>query len=283
MLYVERSLELVAGRGGREVETPDHRRVYGVDFSGARDAGKRIWLAGGMADGDVLRIDECVQAKDLPGSAANRDECLAALRAFIAGSGACAFGLDFPFGLPRALLKQQTWQDFVLAFPDEHPDAEAFRESCRQAAGGCELKRLTDREGKTPFSAYNLRLFRQTYYGIRDLLQPLVREGSACVRPMQRVEPDKPWILEICPASTLKREGLYLPGYKNREGGYSARVRILDGLEATGSLSVSSPDLRSMILNEPRGDALDSVVAAFATWRALRDDADYALEGFVYV
>jgi hypothetical protein len=185
--------------------SPLHRRIYGVDFSGASDAGKTIWLAGGIVHGADLRIDECTQAKDLPGSSASRDECLAALGRFIAGSGASAFGLDFPFGLPRPLVRQPSWQDFVLAFPDEYPRAEAFRESCRQAAGGRELKRLTDRQSATPFSPYNLRLFRQTYYGIRDLLHPLVRQGAASVRPMQPVEPDRPWILEICPASTLKR------------------------------------------------------------------------------
>lgn len=273
------------------MEATSCRRVYGIDFSGAKDAGKWIWLAGGIVDGAVLRIEECYQAKDLPGSSARRDECLAVLRDFIVGLGTGAVGLDFPFGLPRALVKQKSWEDFILAFPDEYPNAEAFQQACWEAADGRELKRVTDRQSETPFSPYNLRLFRQTYYGIRDLLHPLVRNQLACVLPMQCVQPDKSWVLEICPASTLKRESLYLQGYKQGEEGYTARARILEWIEAIGILSISSSTVRSAVLNDPHGDALDSVIAAFATMRAVSNPAglsaergsDYALEGFVFV
>lgn len=264
------------------------RRIHGVDFSGAVDAGRKIWIATGVTEGGRLRIEECRRAEDLPGSARDRHRCLAALRDFVAGERACAFGLDYPFGLPRALVKEKSWEDFILSFPDRYADPEAFRRACRAAARGGELRRVTDRESRTPFSPYNLRLYRQTYFGIRELLYPLVREHLACVPPMQRLLPGRPWIFEICPASLLKREQLYLP-YKGRSAGHrAARTRILRRMEKRVPLSFPTGALRSAVIHDPGGDALDSVIAACGTFRALRHPAPltngaYALEGYVYV
>lgn len=270
----------------------DRERIHGVDFSGAADAGRKIWVASGAAEEDTLVIRHCRRGDTLPGSGRDRDRCLAALRTFVQRERAGVFGFDFPFGLPRTLVKQASWEDFVLTFPGRYPGPEAFRHACREATAGSELKRTTDVEARTPFSPYNIRLFRQTYYGIRDVLHPLVRDRLACVLPMQRVSPRKPWILEICPASTLKREELYLQGYKRHtDEAYAARERILDAVESTGLLTIPSRTLRSAVLDDGNGDALDSIIAAFATFRALRrpdgltvDGSDaYALEGYVYV
>jgi hypothetical protein len=266
-------------------------RIYGVDFSGAKDAGRRMWVAGGVAEGDTLRIETCHSADALPGSGRGRDRCLAALRDFIGENGVCAFGLDFPFGLPQPLVGRDSWEGFILSFPDEYAGPEEFKQSCQVAAGGHELRRVTDRESKTPFAPYNLWLYRQTYFGLRDVLHPLVRDGLACVLPMQRRRADRAWVLEICPASTLKQEWLYMP-YKGRADEHrAARGHILERLEATSALSISTPAVREAVLDDRGGDALDSVIAALATFRALRDPAHlvvesgspYALEGYVYV
>lgn len=272
----------------------NYRRIYGIDFSGAKDAGKRIWIASGIVEQDGLLIEECYRAKDLPGSGKDRDQCLAVLRDFIGRANACAFGLDFPFGLPQALVKhKKSWEDFVLSFPGDYFAPEEFRRLCREASGGRELKRITDQKSKTPFSPYNLRLYRQTYYGIRDVLHPLVRDQLACVLPMQSALPDRPWIMEICPASTLKLrwKDTYSP-YKGRTDEHrAARASILERLEAIGALSIPAQAVRLKILEDRGGDALDSVIATLATSRALRDPAllavqisnAYALEGYVYV
>lgn len=264
--------------------------VHGVDFSGAENAGTKIWIASGVIEEDVLRIEDCRPAEALPGSDRDRDRCLAALWDFIGKQQVCAFGLDFPFGLPQVLIKEDSWEDFVLSFRDRCFSPKEFREACRTAAGGSELKRVTDRERQTPFSPYNLRLYRQTYFGIRDVLGPLVRKHLAYVLPMQSALLDKPWVFEVCPASTLKQESLYLR-YKGRSKEKQvARARVLKGIEEKGALLISAA-LRATVLGDPHGDALDSVVAAFATFRALRNpvclaiernDA-YALEGYVYV
>lgn len=268
-------------------------RVYGVDFSGAKKAGTKIWIASALVVKDILKIEDCFQAKDLPDSAAERDSCLRALCHLISTQNTCAFGLDFPFGLPKKVVKANGWEEFVLSFDNRYSDPEQFRETCWVTAGNCEERRDTDRINQTPFSPYNHRLYRQTYYGIRDVLAPLIQDRSVCVLPMQRTSPGRPWLLEICPASTLKRMGLYQPykGHHKDKDKRAIRVHILEGIEMSRAVIIKSSTLRSLILDDPDGDALDSVIAAFATFRALgnparfsvpRSDA-YALEGYVYV
>lgn len=270
------------------------RHVYGVDFSGARDAGKKIWIATGLIEGEALCVEDCCPALNLPDSGVPRDQCLAALRHFIAARGSCVVGLDFPFGLPRDLVSDSTWVKFLSMFKSRCRNPEHFRKSCLRSRDGKELKRTTDRESRTPFSAYNLRLYRQTYFGIGDLLASLVQEHCACVLPMQHAVPGVPWLIEICPASTLRRHGLNRPPYVPYKGKTpehrTARRMILKKLEEAHGLAVASRDRRLRILENPTGDALDAVIAAVSTFRALRDgfhasasdNDDHLVEGYVY-
>jgi hypothetical protein len=265
------------------------RQVYGIDFSGAKDAGRRIWIAHGTVEGDGLHIHACRRAEELPDSGRDRDRCLAALSTFIAEQRGCAIGLDFPFSLPKPLLDDGSWEDFVRTLADRYTSPEAFRRRCFAEAGNRELRRRTDNEARTPFSPYNVRLFRQTYYGIRDVLRPLVLDRTVCVLPMQEPMENRPWLLEICPASTLKHKDLRL-SYKGRsEARRINRRLILARLEEWSGSSLSL--VRADVEADHGGDALDSLLAAFATYRALctpermlptHDDV-YVLEGCVYV
>ncbi|MDI6890439.1 MAG: hypothetical protein QMC83_05785 [Thermodesulfovibrionales bacterium] len=264
-------------------------RIYGVDFSGAAKAGKKIWISSGIIEGGALKIDDCFSGTMLPDSGIGRDHCLIALINFIARKRDSAFGLDFPFGLPRCLFYENSWEEFILSFPEKYPNQDIFRDICYKLAGNSEIKRVTDKENSTPFSPYNLRLYKQTYFGIRGVLHPLVRNHLVCVLPMQRIKSGKPWILEVCPASTLKRENLYFP-YKNKRH-KKVREHILKEIEAKGVLSIQSSRIRSEIADDDEGNALDSIIAAFATFRALlspfrlfvKKDSIYALEGYVFV
>ena len=268
------------------------RKVYGIDFSGAKKAGSKIWIASALIVGNALQIEDCRQAKELLG-ATERDQCLRKLRDFISTQKACAFGLDFPFGLPKKVIKANNWEEFVLSFGNHYPDPDQFRKICWVTAGNCEERRDTDRNSQTPFSPYNRRLYRQTYYGIRDVLAPLVRDRLACALPMQRTSPSEPWLFEICPASTLKRMGLRQPykGHNKDRDRRVIRAHILEGIEKTGVVIIKPSALRSTILDDPDGDALDSVIAAYATFRAVRGlvhstvpgTGTYVLEGYVYV
>jgi hypothetical protein len=66
-------------------------RVFGIDFSGAKDAGDRIWIAGGPVADGVLAIESCYPARDLSGAGKKRDRCLEALCTSIADSGRGTF------------------------------------------------------------------------------------------------------------------------------------------------------------------------------------------------
>ena len=159
------------------------RRIFGLDFSGAVDAGRRAWLAEGRPSRDGLEILSCRPIAALPGGAIDRATALAALRDFITGMPDAIIGCDFPFSLPRGHIEAASWPDFIDGF--RHADALAFREHCRRSSGGKEPKRATDVESKTPWCAFNIRLYRQSYHGMAELLRPLVTEGKASVLPMQ--------------------------------------------------------------------------------------------------
>jgi hypothetical protein len=107
---------------------------------------------------------------------------------------------------------------------------------------------------------------------------------------MERSDGDRPWIIETCPASTLKHAGLY-PSYKGPSGSArDARRHIVRGLVRSGLVAPLSPSLRRLAIDNTGGDALDSMIAAAATGRAfltgalaprLSDPHDH-LEGRVY-
>ncbi|MCF6159292.1 MAG: DUF429 domain-containing protein [wastewater metagenome] len=267
------------------------RPIYGVDFSGAANAGKRIWISSGVSCHGILYIKNCQQAETLLDSGNKRNKCMAALRDFIQQEPACVFGFDFPFGLPRNLIKEyNSWKSFVLSFPRRYSSAEEFRKSLYTVAGKTERKRITDKERKTPFSPYNLRLYRQTYFGILEILAPLVKNRTVCVLPMQKAWPQKTWLLEVCPASTLKQGDMYLCYKGHTKSHFRARISILKWVEEVYKVSLPKT-IRSTVLEDPYGDALDSLIAASATHRTLRnhtlvpspDNSTYLLEGYVYV
>jgi hypothetical protein len=267
-------------------------RVVGVDFSGGATAGRKVWVATGRVESGRLVAETCRRGDTLPGSGRSRDACLPALRSLLAAAGPCAVGLDFPFSVARSLIPAGlTWEAWIRGFAEQYPTAAEFRRRCAEQAlaqtGRKELRRLTDIEAKTPFAPTNLRLFRQTYYGIRDVLAPLVAAQAVSVLPMQPPHPDRPWLIEVCPASTLKRLNRYRP-YKGRAF-HAARARLMDQLAAAFPMTVPE-SVRSLAIDDAEGDALDAVIAAAAAFQALREGAlspvpsvpEYRLEGHVY-
>ena len=261
-------------------------RIAGVDFSGASDAGRKIWIAeGARGDDGAFVLERCVAAVDLPGGGKAPEIAVPALANYIATLGEVRIGCDFPFGLPRALVPQSTWRSFALRYAAEFADAERFRDLMRSRHNAVEHKRMTDLTAKTPFNSYNLRLYRQTWWGIAGLLGPLVRTGRASVRPQQRLVPYKPVLIEVCAACTLKSIDLY-PPYKGRDPKHrKARTRILDHFIDGGKLEAPSRRMRQLLLDNQGGDALDAVIGAIATAYANlaeEGDAYQRLEGRVY-
>ena len=269
-------------------------RLYGVDFSGAKDAGNKIWIAQAVPRGQGIMVEACTPSTELLQCKAERGEVLSALRDFIADAGDAAFGCDFPFSLPKDLIEAESWAEFLEHFPERFRSETALRESCTDAAlrvgDRKELRRRTDIEAAAPFSPYNLRIYRQTYYGIRELLSPLVSKNLVNVPPLHDSVEEAPWLLEVCPASTLKASGLYV-SFKDARGSIEAREFILSKLEKSGRVGFADRADRRRVLADSKGDALDSVIAADAGFRAVVNPErivqvhrfPYYLEGYIYI
>lgn len=266
------------------------KHYYGIDFSGGVAAGKKIWISEAVFNRGVLVIKDCFRADSLSGSGKGRQDCLNALFNFIKNAKLSAFGIDFPFGLPFDLIEDRSWVDFVRSFGLRFSSEQEFRKKCRLISNGTEIKRVTEMESKAPFASYNLRVYRQTYFGIRNLLAPLVQKNLASVIPMQKVKKGKPVIMEVCPASTLKQVKLYLPYKGKTDKHYRSRKHILGNIAGNSGFKINMNRVKSIAMDDPNGDALDSVIAAVATFRAVNNGNSlnrnykdiYLIEGYVY-
>ena len=267
-------------------------RLHGVDFSGASDPGESVWLTTAEPTSDGIEVIDCRSAREAFG-ATGRDEVLAALRSFPGEDD--VMGVDASFGLPRPVLPDRVaasddWREAVRWVAEEYADGDAlgaqadWKDRARASdADGVELKRRTD--GPTGAnSPYSFITRYQTFHAMRDLLAPVL--DSVSVEPM--VAGDGPTLIEVYPAATLRDLGL--PDRKYKEPGTEARAkreRILVGLCEWG---VELPDsFEERVLGDTDGDALDSLLAAVATARAVEsgfvvEEGRYdPVEGYIYV
>lgn len=277
--------------------------VFGVDFSGARLAGRTTWIArldragvrsGSFALGFLGRLDR------LAGTA-EREPALAHLVSMVVGSRDALWALDFPFGLPVELFPARTRWPRQLALVREYAaddyglGIECLRRA-RALGGPMHIRRQTDVDARAPFDPYHYRIIYQTFYGMHAVLRPLWRDPSTAVLPFHydRLPTADRVLVEACPASTLKRLGLPHQNYKQPAGGPLTRRRrltrhaILDGISR--AVRVGARDRRIM-MRDPGGDATDAVLAAlgaaqaFATvdHTAIARHARFPREGHHYV
>jgi hypothetical protein len=279
--------------------------IYGVDFSGARLAGRNTWVARierarRGADQTPYRLAELSSLEELCGTA-ERAASLAHLVGMIRSSERALWALDFPFGLPVEVVEEGAcWShqfDFLRAWDDDDYGVglECIARAERQGREK-HIRRLTDIEERAPFDPYHYRIIYQTFYGMRDVLKPLRRRRETAILPFQyrRLDGARRVLVEACPASTLKRLSLPHQNYKQPEGGALTRKRlrtrhaILKGLSAHVSLEDAQ---RRRIMRNGGGDALDAVLAALGgvlSWRS-SDHASiarhhrYPREGRLYV
>lgn len=265
-------------------------QIYGIDFSGAALAGNAIWITEATADGETLTIKKCKNAAEFLDCSSKRELVLPALCRFIADQKNAVLGLDFAFSIPLGMFPEPTWCQFAANFPEKFVTADQFRNHCRDVFPGSEVKRLTDLETQTPFSPYNLRMYRQTYYGIRDVLSPLVKNNAAWVLPMQQLAGDLPVLLECCPASLLKKMKIYAPYKANADRENAHRRLIFGTIIEQNDIKIADPNIRERVFTDAKGDALDSLLCAYIVWNNLRKIINfqpeavekYGLEGMVY-
>ena len=262
------------------------RRALGVDFSGARDAGRAIWIAEGAIGRRGFELAECRPATELPGGARDRATALAALAAYLGAQSDAVIGCDFPVGLPKKLVRETDWPGFLARFPQRHASADEFRADCRKRSER-ELRRPTDIEAKTPFCAWNFRLYRQTYHGIADLLAPLVAAGACDGRADAAA--DRGSRLDARDLSRLgAEEARALPSLQGPDGSAHAEPRR-DPRRAGRAWRAreTGTELRSRLIEDRGGDALDAVIACLAAAAAARRkhppaSAEEMLGGKVY-
>jgi hypothetical protein len=279
--------------------------IYGVDFSGAKLAGRNIWLARLEPPGRGWgagrgRLAELTCLERVCGTA-ERAEALSRLVDLIGGSEQALWALDFPFGLPVEVMEPGAlWRaqfDFLHAWGE---DAYGLGLEClrraRALGGPMHIRRLTDAEARAPFDCYHYRIIYQTFFGMRDVLGPLRQARHTAILPFQyrRLASARRVLVEACPTSTLKRLGLPHQNYKQPEGGplrprrRRTRRAILDGLGR--HVRLSDRQRRVMMCNGG-GDALDAVIAAVGVeqaWRAadhrhIARHPRYPREGRLYV
>ncbi|HII00919.1 TPA: DUF429 domain-containing protein [Methanosarcinaceae archaeon] len=264
--------------------------IYGIDFSGSQEACKKIWICESVPTNKGLQIQKCGNIKKKHGNI-SLEKSLEMLRNFIESKNDAVFGLDFPFGLPECLLRENTWESFIRRFHEQYKDPAQFYDVSHSVVEK-EPKRLTDVDAKSPWSPIFIQLHKQTYYGINSVLYPLILNNSANIHPMQSLEESKPWVIEICPASTLKCEHLdcsFKKKGKEAKVSENNRKLILQGLVEKERITNISPEIWDSVVNDREGDALDSIIAAVATYRAMRNNLDlpdnelYKLEGYIYV
>lgn len=281
-------------------------RVLGADFSGARDAGRSLWVTEARLTDDGLVVEACYSGADRWG--VDRESAHAGLADRVTDDFATV-GLDFPFSLPQPLLDVDcggTWQGLLDWLADGGgpggsdgaaggtenkrasgdsrgpSDPSSFAAACRASAraytddSSAALRRETDLR-RAALCPYGTRVQYQTFHGIRNVLAPLAAADGVAVAPMQTRGSTR--VVEVYPAATFGWLGLYREGYKGENG--DRRVTNVDGVEAC---SVDLGGFRETY--ETNHDALDSLAAAVSAGRNV--DAEPALhgplaEGHIYV
>jgi hypothetical protein len=264
---------------------PDFSAVYGVDFSGAKLAGRNTWIARVEPRRRGRVVLTALDRLEALCGTAERPAALAHLVRLVRASDAALWGFDLPFGLPVELFPTgAAWAEQFAFLAEWGEEAYACGLECIRRAllvgERMHIRRSTDTVAKAPFDGYHYRMIYQTFYGMRDVVNPLRLTPGTAVLPFQyrRLARAKRVVVECCPSSVLKKLGLPHQNYKQPTGGPLTRKRrrtrraILAALEKM--VKFGDREGRVMMRN-PGGDALDAVIAAVGAARAVAA-ADHA-------
>ncbi len=244
---------------------------HGVDFSGATSGGSGIRIATRVGDGEVSDL--------------RRVDRLALRRAILEGledDTTHVWLIDAPFGIPRPTLEacgvDDSWEASVrwlASFGDPREWRRAVRQKSRK-----EPKRTADHASATPLASMNLRVFKQTWTAMVEVLSPLAAAGVR-VEPLAGPRGSPVVVAEGCPASLLKRAGDSAKGYKGREGSHRMRrEEILEGAARRLGLRVSA-DVAGRCCEDDGGDDLDAVLLTVDPLVTV-PPSEARIEGWVY-
>lgn len=254
-------------------------RVYGVDFTCAPRKAKPITVASGVLMETRLAI-----------AAIERLETFAAFEAFLARPGPWIGGFDFPFSLPRELVRDLGWPCGWAALVSHcsgltrlelRAAFDAYRQS--RKAGNKYPHRETDvpAGSSSPMKLVNPPVALMFHEGARRLALAQVHIPDLQETGDSRVA------LEAYPGLLVRKQLGLRDSYKSdtrsehTPARKSARRRVVQALKEGRPLGMRaelSPALEKRLIDDGSGDSLDAVICAVqAAWGWERRDKDFGL------
>lgn len=244
-------------------------RIYGVDFTCAPRRAKPITVAACLLKKDRLVVEQV-----------ERLESFAAFEAFLRRPGPWIGGFDFPFSLPRELVRElawpRSWRGLVsycasLSRVELRSTLDAYR--ALRPAGRKYAHRATDLPAgsSSPMKLVNPPVALMFHEGARRLLDagvdiPLLAEGDRT-----RVA------LEAYPGLLVRGQLGIRASYKADARGEqtparrAVRRRILHSLRKGEPLGIRLQAEEQPLLADGSGDLLDATICALqAAWAARR-------------
>ncbi len=266
-------------------------KFFGIDYSASQKARDKIWITECIYKNKKARILDIypLREKSLRFSI---EDCNQYLVELVLRSKGAVFGFDFSFSIPAQFIKEPTWKDWILSFSSRYQDPAGFRKELQKLSGGKELKRKTEIDSRVPFSSYNLWIYKQTYFGITQILYPLMKSKHVCFLPFDQNKLSKASLMETCPASFLKEISIEIDlskSYKGKDKSHTnQRIELLKILNTWIPIHFTKEELIEKIIQDSEGDALDSLVCALSSIRGIEslDNGKLKninlLEGYVF-
>jgi len=227
--------------------------LHGVDFSGAD--------SGGLAKIRVVTRDLGDLRK--PVASMGRMDRRGLLRAILASRDdgrEHLWRVDAPMGIPAEIAREfgvgPGWIE-VARWMQSLGSPRLWRSEVRGLTRR-EPRRACDVAMSTPMSPLNLRVFKQTWTFVAELLRQLAQAGVG-VEPVHAASGGVT-VCEGCPASVLRLKGWPDHGYKGA-GDPPRRVRadILKRLQGRERL-VLAAEMARAAEDDPEGDLLDAIL-----------------------
>lgn len=234
--------------------------LIGVDFTSAPSPAKPITVAHGHLAGDALHLERLAALPDWP-----------AFEALLHTPGPWLGAFDFPFGLPREGIAALGWPATGWAALVRHVaglDKAGFRAALdadrqRRPMGARYPHRRTDHAARShsPMKLVNPPVGLMFFEGAPRLL------AAGCTLPGLHAGDPQRIAVEAYPGLLARR--ITSASYKSdtpakqTAARHTARQTILAALTAgaTGLPLTLSPSLLAQLVNDPRGDWLDAVLA----------------------
>lgn len=256
--------------------------LHGVDFSGADDGGghKIRVVTRELPDPGTQRPAGTSPPELRNQGRFDRRSLLRLIERSAEDGQRHLWRVDAPFGLPVETLDAHGlagWADAVR-WMSAAGSPRAWRGLMRDTSRR-EPRRHCDDAFRAPMAPMNLRVFKQTWTCMVELLEPLGRAGIS-IEPMAPRAGAPVVICEGCPASALAARALPVRGYKG--AGDPPRARREEILSALARLGVRMPPpMRAEAAADQEGDLLDAIVLTTDPFQAV-PPADALREAWIY-